>query len=102
MQEKEYINQNIADRSKETAAANSKTKDEIKYEKDSKRKQIFVQYANLKPAITFDKLNEMVIKFQNLNEEQQRNVFKSIKIGHTQELAKIELYRDDKDLNKTS
>ena len=38
----------------------------------------------------------MVPKFDQQNEENKRAIFKSIKIGHAKEMAKVELFKDEK------
>lgn len=53
------------------------------------RKEIFVKYANLSPEIEFSKLNGLVKNFAQQSEEIKRQIFTSLDLGHTKELARL-------------
>jgi hypothetical protein len=78
-----------------------KTPAEVKYEKDQKLKEIFVGYANLKQSHDLDQLKELIPTFDKQDEENKRAIYKSIKIGHAKEMARAELFKDErKDMQK--
>lgn len=66
-QEEKLLDESIKEKKHGIKAESSnKTADEVKFEMDMRRKDIFVQYANLKQPIAFDKLPSLVAKFNFL------------------------------------
>ena len=64
------------------------------------RKEIYVNVSNLSPKHELAALKELATTFPTLSEQQQREVFTSIKIGEAKSLAKIELLRYEHDPSK--
>jgi len=67
---------------------------------DIRRKEIFVKQANLNAKLSQDELRAAVPRFKSLPEDQQRDVYTSIKIGQAQRRAKVELLRYENDASK--
>jgi hypothetical protein len=55
-----------------------------------------VQYSNLKPVYRLGELEKLVPRFADLDTHKKKNIFQSLKVGHSKERALVYLYKEEK------
>jgi hypothetical protein len=68
---------------------------EVKHDKETSRREIYVQYSNLKPAYQLEELEKLVPRFADLGTQKKNNIFQSLKVGLSKERALVYLYKEE-------
>ena len=101
MMEREYLNETIEAKAQlEVEGKDANKEAQQKYDQDLKRKEVFVKYASLEPEIELSKLSNLVNDFSNQSEKKQRQIFTSLDLGHTKEVARLALFKEERTPDK--